>query len=182
MNIQNRLETFSALLWEWNQIHNLSAIKDKQDIQEQIIDSVRVLDFVQTFQSCLDIGSGAGFPALPLSVCCPKARFILVEPNAKRAAFLHHVKGTLGLENVQIQRSRIQELNPLEVRKVDLITSRAVMSAPDLMVLSAPFLNKKGHFLFYKGSHLRDEVVCSDHECFVYGKRVYFYRQRRHAC
>ncbi|BCZ17085.1 16S rRNA methyltransferase GidB [Helicobacter sp. NHP19-003] len=170
-----KLDLFTNLLLEWGGVHNLSGVKNRQDIERNIADSLQVLDFIKPFQSCLDIGSGAGFPAIPLSLACPSAHFILLEPNAKKMAFLHHVKAHLDLKNVVLKRLRIQELSPL---KVDLITSRALMGAQELLSLSAPFLEKGGHFLFYKGSHLSTEIACLPEECFTYGKRVYFYRKR----
>ncbi|BCZ18971.1 16S rRNA methyltransferase GidB [Helicobacter sp. NHP19-012] len=169
-----KLDLFANLLLDWGGVHNLSGAKSRQDIERNIQDSLQVLDFIAPFQSCLDIGSGAGFPAIPLSLECPNARFILVEPNAKKMAFLHHLKASLSLDNVLLKRLRLQELPPL---KVDLITSRALMNAQDLLNLSAHFLEKGGHFLFYKGSNLNQEIACLPGECFTYGKRVYFYRK-----
>ncbi|WP_163499015.1 16S rRNA (guanine(527)-N(7))-methyltransferase RsmG [Helicobacter suis] len=171
------LKRFATLLLEWNGIHNLSGAKNLEDIKAHISDSIQVLDFIKPFNTCLDIGSGAGFPALPLSVYCPHARFILVEPNVKKSAFLHHVKSTLALDNLQIKRTRIQTLNPLEMEKMDLITSRAFMHTQDLLALATPFLKPGGYFLFYKGSQLASEITYNPHECFVYGKRVYFYHK-----
>ncbi|WP_120955795.1 16S rRNA (guanine(527)-N(7))-methyltransferase RsmG [Helicobacter mehlei] len=173
-----KLDLFAHLLLEWGGVHNLSGAKSHQDIKNNIQDSLQVLDFIQPFRSCLDIGSGAGFPAIPLSLACPHARFILLEPNAKKVAFLHHLKGALGLDNLEIKRVRIEALSP-KTELVDLITSRALMQAKDLIALSVPFLRNQGHFLFYKGSQLRTEIACADCECHVYGKRVYFYSQRR---
>ncbi|CCB80026.1 rRNA small subunit methyltransferase, glucose inhibited division protein GidB [Helicobacter bizzozeronii CIII-1] len=173
-----KLDLFTHLLLEWGGVHNLSGAKNHQDIEHNIQDSLQVLDFIEPFKSCLDVGSGAGFPAIPLSLACPNARFILLEPNAKKVAFLHHVKVALNLDNLEIQRMRIEHVSPQSVL-VDLITSRALMNAQNLITLSAPFLREQGHFLFYKGSHLHAEIACADHECHVYGKRVYFYSQRR---
>ncbi|WP_120945939.1 16S rRNA (guanine(527)-N(7))-methyltransferase RsmG [Helicobacter labacensis] len=179
MRTQTLLDHFGALLLEWNQTHALSGVKNLAQIQAQIVDSVRVLEFIQSFKICLDIGSGAGFPGIPLAIACPHARFILVEPNAKKIAFLHHAKALLGLDNVILKRARLQELPPMSV---ELITSRALMGAQELLKLSAPFLKVGGYFLFYKGSLLKEEIACLPSECFVYGKRVYFYRQKESAC
>ncbi|WP_104733046.1 16S rRNA (guanine(527)-N(7))-methyltransferase RsmG [Helicobacter felis] len=178
MNIQ-ALDRFSALLLEWNRTHALSGAKNLTQAQAQIMDSVRVLDFIQPFKTCLDIGSGAGFPAIPLAIHCPKAHFTLLEPNAKKIAFLHHAKMVLNLENVTLKRVRLQDLPPMSV---ELITSRALMGAQELITLSTPFLESGGHFLFYKGSLLEQEIACLPSECFNYGKRVYFYRQKEEVC
>ncbi|WP_104753342.1 16S rRNA (guanine(527)-N(7))-methyltransferase RsmG [Helicobacter salomonis] len=172
---QALLDHFGVLLLEWNRIHALSGAKDLTQIQAQIVDSVRVLDFIRPFKTCLDIGSGAGFPAIPLAIYCPHAHFFLVEPNAKKIAFLHHVKMALDLENITLKRARIQELLPMSV---ELITSRALMGTQELIKLCTPFLESGGHFLFYKGSLLEQEITCLSSERFYYGKRVYFYRQK----
>ncbi|MFC3848166.1 16S rRNA (guanine(527)-N(7))-methyltransferase RsmG [Helicobacter baculiformis] len=177
--MQAQLDQFGTLLLEWNQTHALSGVKNLSQAHAQIVDSVQVLEFIQPFKSCLDIGSGAGFPAIPLAIHCPHTHFILVEPNAKKIAFLHHVKVVLGLDNVILKRVRIQELPPV---RVQLITSRALMSTRELIALSTPFLELGGYFLFYKGSSLDQEIVCLPKERFCYGKRVYFYRQKESAC
>ncbi|WP_104749415.1 16S rRNA (guanine(527)-N(7))-methyltransferase RsmG [Helicobacter cynogastricus] len=169
------LDRFSALLLEWNQIHALSGVKNLAQIQTQIVDSLQVCNFLKPFNTCLDIGSGAGFPAIPLALHFPSAHFTLLEPNAKKIAFLHHVKSALNLQNITLKRVRLQELSPIQV---DLITSRALMNAQELLHLSDPFLKAGGYFLFYKGSLLEQEIVSLPSERFVYGKRVYFYRQK----
>ncbi|PAF42515.1 16S rRNA (guanine(527)-N(7))-methyltransferase RsmG [Helicobacter sp. 11S02596-1] len=189
---KERLEIYAHLLLEWNQTHNLSGVKDLSMVVENIFDSIYPLKFIHPFRSCLDIGSGAGFPGLVLAICKPTLRFVLVEPRAKRAAFLQYASVAMGLDGVVVQKCLIEDLklpkNGVQEKVeagaqgematgVDLITSRAVMGSCDLIDRGKRFLNKNGYYLFYKGSNLVQEIACEPDERVVRGSRVYFYRQ-----
>ncbi|MBH0275885.1 class I SAM-dependent methyltransferase, partial [Helicobacter pylori] len=84
------LQDYARILLEWNQTHNLSGAKRLSELEPQITDALKPLEFIKDFKSCLDIGSGAGLPAIPLALEKPEAKFILLEPRIKRAAFLNY--------------------------------------------------------------------------------------------
>ncbi|RDU55233.1 16S rRNA (guanine(527)-N(7))-methyltransferase RsmG [Helicobacter sp. MIT 99-10781] len=177
------LESYTALLLRWNETHNLSGARTIEGMHENIVDSLCPLHFLQSFKSALDIGSGGGFPAIPLSIARQNATFSLLEPRAKRFSFLQNVICELGLKNVSVYKARLESLNalfPNSPLQVDLITSRAVMPASKLMKMARGFLSKNGYFLLFKGSqfgaNLKQEIPnASQNECFTRNDRIYFY-------
>lgn len=172
--------TYGEELLAWNKIHNLTGASGMDSILENIFDSLYPLRFVDDFQSCMDIGSGGGFPAIPLAIARPKSSFVLIEPRGKRASFLQNIAITLGLENIQVKALNIQNVPISEVNNIDLITSRALMDAKSLMLLSRKFLKSNGYFLFYKGTNFRKEMPSmSVEECFVRENRIYYYKHNR---
>lgn len=174
----NKLGVYATKLLEWNKIHNLSGASTLDSLKENIIDSLYPLRFVDSFTSCLDIGSGGGFPAIVLSIALPQVRFILTEPRAKRFAFLQHIIAQLELSNAKVFASRIQEIPIAEANNIDLITSRAVMSAEEIMHYGHKFLSHNGHYLLFKGSNFKKEMpIMSIEECFSRNDRIYFYKK-----
>lgn len=173
-----KLEVYANRLLEWNKIHNLSGASTLDSIKENIIDSLYPLRFVDSFVSCLDIGSGGGFPAIVLSIALPQVRFILTEPRVKRFAFLQHMIAQLELGNTRVLPTRIQEIPITEVNNIDLITSRAVMSVEEIMHYGRKFLSHNGHYLLFKGSRFKKEMPSmSIEECFSRNDRIYFYKK-----
>lgn len=141
-------EAYCSELMLWGATHNLTGYKTRAEIMQNIADSLRPLAFVEDFKSALDIGSGCGFPAIPLAICKAECEFILVEPRGKRASFLNFIALNLGLKNVRILKERIECVKALP--QVDLITSRAFAESKRVIEVSAGFLNQGGHFLLYK--------------------------------
>lgn len=176
--VATKLEIYARELLEWNKIHNLSGASTLDSLKENIIDSLYPLRFVDEFASCLDIGSGGGFPAIVFAIALPKARFILTEPRAKRFAFLQYIIAQLTLSNTRVFATRIQEIPITEVNNIDLITSRAVMSVEEIMHYGRKFLSYNGHYLLFKGSNFKKELsYMSVEECFSRNERIYFYKK-----
>ncbi|MDR3162393.1 MAG: 16S rRNA (guanine(527)-N(7))-methyltransferase RsmG [Helicobacteraceae bacterium] len=146
---------FARMLLRWGRIHNITGAKNEKEIAAHIFDSLFPLTFLEDFQSALDIGSGAGFPALVLSMAKPRAHFTLVEPLAKRAAFLQFAANTLRLENVTVLDRRVEQAPPVAY---DLITSRAVGSAKMVRDLARPFMGERSTLLLYKGGNTAREA------------------------
>lgn len=170
-------EKYAMILLQWNKTHNLSGTQILEEVYDNIFDSIYPLKFIKDFRYCIDIGSGAGFPAIPLAICRSEARFVLVEPRLKRVSFLKNLIVELGLKNIEVQKCLIEDLKPSF--EADLITSRAVMSASKLMDKARRFLKKGGYYLFYKGAQLDFEVEALEDECFYRDKRVYFYKKEK---
>ncbi len=150
-----RCEVFISLLQQWGKVHNLSGRLTKEDIEENILDSIYPLKFITEYESFADIGTGAGYPGLILAMANSKAKCYLIEPRVKRVAFLNFVKNSLGLENVEVIGSRVEEVKDL---KVDLITSRAVTNTKLLLDITQNIANDNSAYLFYKGSLLEEEI------------------------
>ena len=150
-----RCETFISTLKEWGKIHNLSAELDTLKIEENIFDSVYVLSFLEDFKSFADIGTGAGYPGFILAMARPDIKAYLIEPRAKRVAFLNFVKNLMGLTNIEIICNRVEYVKDIEV---DLITSRAVTNTKLLLEITSSIATEKTSYLFYKGSMLESEL------------------------
>ncbi len=171
------IETFVQLLKKWGRVHNLSGNLDDQTIYENILDSLYPLSFIEDFKSFADIGTGAGYPGLIIAIAKKDKEAYLIEPRAKRVAFLNIIKATLGLKNLTILQKRVEELEDL---KVDLITSRAVTNTNLLLNLTQNIKKESSSYLFYKGSMLENElkeakiknykVVCKDDRNYLYIK------------
>ncbi|AZL54023.1 16S rRNA (guanine(527)-N(7))-methyltransferase RsmG [Aliarcobacter skirrowii] len=171
------IETFVQLLKKWGRVHNLSGNLDDQTIYENILDSLYPLNFIEDFKSFADIGTGAGYPGLIIAIAKKDKEAYLIEPRAKRVAFLNIIKATLGLKNLTIFQKRVEELEDL---KVDLITSRAVTNTNLLLNLTQNIKKESSSYLFYKGSMLENElkeakiknykVVCKDDRNYLYIK------------
>lgn len=151
-----RCDKYRALLQQWGKIHNLTASLKTEEIENNIIDSVYPLKFLNDFNSLADVGTGAGYPGMLLAIARPDARVVLVEPRAKRVAFLNFVKSALKLENVYIEQKRIEDLQD---DRFNIITSRAVTNTTLLLELTSHLKDEKTEYLFYKGSLCEEEIV-----------------------
>ncbi|AXH12288.1 16S rRNA (guanine(527)-N(7))-methyltransferase RsmG [Halarcobacter bivalviorum] len=151
----HRCDIFITLLQKWGKVHNLSGRLTKEDIEENIIDSISPLEFIDNYDSFADIGTGAGYPGLILAMAKADKKSYLIEPRQKRVAFLNFVKNSLGLKNVEVLCKRVEEVEGL---KVDLVTSRAVTNTKLLLDITANISTDKTSFLFYKGSLLESEI------------------------
>lgn len=154
-----QLESYANLLLRWNTIHSLSGAKDLQSIQKNIQDSLYPLSLkelnLHAKTSLLDVGSGNGFPSVPLGIAL-NIPTILCEPNAKKAAFLQNIKANLNLKNFTIQRKKIESLE-LET-KPNLITSRATFNIKNFLEKCSKHIAQETTILLYKGSNFENEI------------------------
>jgi 16S rRNA (guanine527-N7)-methyltransferase len=159
MSIQSDLETFAALLRKWNAVQNLVSRETLDDLwPRHIEDSLQLLPLLRpTDQIIVDMGSGGGFPAIPLAIASRETsrRFILLEPITKKAAFLRTVARELSLA-VQVHAVRAEDFASRETAGV--ITSRALAPLPVLLGLSGHIFPPEGHMLLLKGMNYRREL------------------------
>ncbi len=121
-----------------------------------ILNSAVVAELVENGQTVADVGSGAGFPGIPMAIMKPHTKFVLIEPMERRANWLSEVVvPTLGLENVKVLRGRAEEA-PL--RNYDVTTARAVSALPKLLRMLAPLTVAGGQVLAMKGSKAQEEI------------------------
>lgn len=158
---ENQLASFAKykdLLLEWNKKFNLTAITDEDEIEEKhFIDSLMLLNYVSLDnKSLLDVGSGAGFPGIPLAIACPKAKITLLESNGKKVAFLKEVVLQLKLNNVEIVQARSEEFNKRE--QFDYVTARAVKELNILLEICFYLVKVGGAFIAYKSSNIDNEI------------------------
>jgi 16S rRNA (guanine527-N7)-methyltransferase len=154
-----QLEQFSIYyqeLVDWNKRVNLTAITDYEEVQtKHFLDSLTVtLALKQPLASLhfIDVGTGAGMPGIPLKILLPDIKLVLLEATGKKAAFVHHLKEKLGLDNVRIVVGRAEEVAHLsECReRFDIVLSRAVAPLPTLVELTLPFCAIGGSFIVQK--------------------------------
>jgi len=150
-----RLERFAEMLEEWNRVHNLTGARNREEIGKNIVDSLIPVGFVEAPASLLDVGTGAGFPGLMLAIAWPDTETVLCEPRNKRAAFLRYAALELGLQNVRVEKKRVEKL---EKRSFGLISSRAVTDTALLLQLTKNLHDSQTRYLFYKGSRLEEEL------------------------
>ncbi len=150
-----RCEKFITLLQQWGAVHSLSAQLKKEEIEDNILDSIYPVKFLNPFETLADIGTGAGYPGMLLAIAYPAKKVSLIEPRAKRVAFLNFVKSALKLENVEVVQNRVEYLPPQDF---DLITSRAVTNTTLLLSITNNIASQDTEYLFYKGSICEDEI------------------------
>jgi 16S rRNA (guanine527-N7)-methyltransferase len=153
-----RLRDYLALLARWNRAYNLTAIRDPDEmVGKHLLDSLAMHRFVRGTGALADLGTGAGFPGIPLALACPDLRVTLVESNGKKARFLREAVRTLELGNARVGESRIEALD--EAGRYDAITARALAALPLIVALGGHLLRPGGQLLAMKGVVPQDEIA-----------------------
>jgi 16S rRNA (guanine527-N7)-methyltransferase len=150
-----RLGRFASLLLRWNRTHNLTAITDSEQVlTHHLLDSLSLVGELPATRPLriLDAGAGAGLPSIPLAIALPEHRFVLVDAVAKKCAFTTQVRLELGLENIDVVHSRLEELRgPQFDARFDVIVSRALGSLAMFVSISKHLLAQNGRWLAMKG-------------------------------
>ncbi len=154
-NFFYNIQKYKEHLFKWNKIHNLTGAKDEKMIDLFIFDALYPISFLPKVDTILDIGTGAGFPGMILALALPKTAVTLVEPLAKRASFLQFIKADLELQNVNVVKQKVEQMQP---HIFELITSRAVTDTKMLLQLSRNFRDENTKYLFYKGEKVYEEI------------------------
>ncbi|HET7203389.1 MAG TPA: 16S rRNA (guanine(527)-N(7))-methyltransferase RsmG [Steroidobacteraceae bacterium] len=152
-----RLIAHLDLVDEWSERMNLTAIRERsQQVTKHVLDSLSVAPWLRGTRVA-DIGSGAGFPGIPLAIVRPDLQFSLVESTGKKCRFLEHVRDTLGLANVEVVQSRAESYKP-DVR-FDSVLARAVGPIVDLVRNAGALVAGGGRLLAMKGRYPDDELA-----------------------
>lgn len=145
-----------GLVIKYGKHFNLTTIKDPAHMwSHHVCDSVAIAPYLQG-DTFVDMGTGAGFPGIPLAITLPEKQFILIDSNHKKIHFLKMVAAELGLKNVQAQHSRIEDV-ALEA-PVDGLISRAVGDMATMCSQSKHLLKPDGHFYWMKGQYPTNEL------------------------
>ena len=156
-----RFAAHAAELVRWNQKINITAITDPFEVAvKHVLDSLPAARFISEDAILLDIGSGGGFPGLPLKVLMPSLSVTLIDASRKKISFLKHVIRTLKLDNIEALHIRAENLanDPFYRNRFDVIISRAVSSLEFFRRLAWPLLIDAGHIMALKGDHVMDEI------------------------
>lgn len=157
------LHAYVDRLMEVNRHMNLTAVRDAEGVwMRHIFDSLLLVPELKADldQRALDLGSGGGFPGIPLAIMRPDMQWTLVDSVAKKTRFLHETAGNLGLTNVQALSERAEVLgrDPAHRECYHLVTARAVARLPVLLELTIPFLRVNGLFAAMKGEQAAKEL------------------------
>ena len=149
---KQNLQKFCAYLLENNKKFNLTAIRDEAGVYEKhFADSLTGLKFFKEGGKILEVGSGGGFPSVPLKIANPNLDFTLLEATGKKCAFLNGVKDLFNFDKFEVVNARAEEFANTTAREsYDIVTARAVASLNVLCELCLPFLKVGGVALFYK--------------------------------
>jgi len=152
-----RLVAHLDLLDEWSARMNLTAIRDRpSQLTKHLLDSLTVQPYLRG-QRIADVGSGAGFPGIPLAIVEPQRHFSLIESTGKKCRFLEHVRDELQLKNVEVVQARAENYQP-EVR-FDTVVARAVGPLAGLVKAAGALVVGGGRLLAMKGRYPQDELA-----------------------
>lgn len=144
--------SYLSLLLQWNAKFNLTSIKEPGlVVRRHFLDSLAILPFITPTGRLLDIGSGAGFPALPIKIALPDKEVVLVESNRKKSNFLREIIRKLSLGQVANREERAEELEKNEIGLFSEIVTRAFGSPELFLKLSLPLLSHNGRSLIMHG-------------------------------
>lgn len=158
-NQLSQFETYKSVLLEWNEKMNLTAITKEEEIWEKhFYDSISPF-FHMNFKSMCDVGSGAGFPGIPVKIMYPDIHMTLIEPLQKRCKFLEEVKKQLGLLNLDILPVRSEDYAKKNREQFDVVSARAVANLSILLELCIPLLKVNGIMVALKGKNGHQELL-----------------------
>ncbi len=202
-----KVSKFEIILRRFNAVHSLTNYKNLRAVAEDSVapfltsqtsesergnldfkfENGKTAEFTLAREVIIDIGSGAGFPAIFIAFLLPECEIHLFEPAPKKSAFLAYAKSELGLKNVVVHAAKIEAC---EKFRADLITSRAVTRARDLVALCEWFYDENTTFLLYKGGEASNEAaeLAADNSNLNYvikngaGERKYLYLKGLKCC
>ncbi|MCK4744421.1 MAG: 16S rRNA (guanine(527)-N(7))-methyltransferase RsmG [Sulfuriflexus sp.] len=155
-DIQAKLIQYLILLNKWNKTYNLTAVRDiYKMVPQHLLDSLSVNTYLQG-KRVLDVGTGAGLPGIPLALANPDIEFVLLDSALKRTRFVVQAVGELGLKNVTVQQTRIEDYAPDDL--FDTIISRAFTAMEDFVSATERLCAPAGQLLAMKGRFPSQEI------------------------
>lgn len=151
---------YMKLLLEWNEKMNLTSIVNEEEIIiKHFLDSITVLKYINTESTVIDVGTGAGFPGIPINIMM-NCKVTLLDSLNKRTHFLKEIENKLHLKNIEIIHARAEELGKNKTYRThyDVALSRAVAPLNVLLEYVIPFIKINGKFICMKGPNIEEEV------------------------
>ena len=169
-------ERYYDLLVSWNEKINLTSITGKEDVYiKHFADSISLLSKTDlSGKSLIDVGTGAGFPAVPIKIMCPDCKIVLADSLNKRISFLNELISELGLTDICAIHGRAEDLgSDRQYReKFDVAVSRAVANLSTLSEYCLPFVKKEGIFVSYKSGKVDDELPGVENAVKILGGKI----------
>lgn len=175
---QKQLDQFYSymeILIEWNKVMNLTNIIEPIEIiQKHFVDSLTILKEIDNLSKIIDVGTGAGFPGIPIKIAIPETKIVLLDSLNKRIKFLDEVIEKLQLINIETIHGRAEELakNRLHREKYDIAVARAVAPLNILSEYLLPFVNVGGYAICMKGSKGKEEAKDAKKSIEILGGKV----------
>lgn len=172
---QNQFYNYMELLLEWNEKLNLTAITDQEQIlTKHFIDSLSIVPYINLSDKILDIGTGAGFPGIPLKIALPQNSFTLLDSLNKRINFLNVIIQELKLKNIKAIHGRAEEFNKIngERENYEIVVSRAVAKLNVLLEYMLPFVKIGGKCICMKSIDIDEELKEAEKAIKTLGGRI----------
>lgn len=173
----DKFKTYKELLKEWNEKINLTAITDDDEIDiKHFLDSITVLKtgYIKSGDTIIDIGTGGGFPGIPIKILKDDTKVVLLDSLNKRINFLNEVINELNLKNITTIHGRAEDFGKDENyrEKFDIVVSRAVASLNILSEYCIPFVKVGGNFIALKGPDIKNEIEESKNALKILGGEI----------
>ncbi|NMC14022.1 MAG: 16S rRNA (guanine(527)-N(7))-methyltransferase RsmG [Chloroflexi bacterium] len=173
----NTLQKYENELLVWNSRYNLTAIQEPEKIRiKHFLDSLTCLIIMREkpFERIIDVGTGAGFPGIPIKIACPQIRLTLVESVGKKADFCRHIVKSLAMEGVEVVQERAETVGQLPQyrEQFDWVVARAVAALPTLVEYLLPLAHIGGGIIAMKGESAPAEAHAADRGIHLLGGRL----------
>ena len=153
-----RMAAHLELIAKWNRVHNLTAVRETgQMVSLHLLDSLSLVPHLGTARTLLDVGSGPGFPGIPIAIVRPDIQVTLLDSSNKKCVFLEQARTELGLENVSVACERVEQWRP--EGKFDIVVSRAFADLSDFVTQARHLLSPGGRMLAMKGVYPFEEIA-----------------------
>lgn len=169
----DKFRELTEYILEWNEKINVTAIRDSKEFMiKNIEDSLELskLSEYAAAKEIMDMGTGGGFPGLPLAMTSPEKNFLLVDSIGKKLKVIDDVCGRLGIKNVKTLHQRAEDLN--KNKKFDLVTSRAVANLSTLSEYCLPFVKIGGYFIAFKTEDSLEEIEAAKKAIDILGGKI----------
>lgn len=175
----NQFEIYYEHLIEKNKVMNLTAITERDEvIVKHFIDSISIIPYIRNIKDnnikIIDIGTGAGFPGIPLKIMMPDVEFTLLDSLNKRVNFLNEIINMLGLDNINAIHGRAEDFasDKKYREQYDFCVSRAVANLSTLSEYCIPFVKKNGYFISYKAGESEEEIKNASNAVKILGGKI----------